>query len=54
MEIKKKAHVDFSFVMRLIGVIIGMVGFGIAGFVDPRIGGILIAIGAILIALPSK
>ena len=54
MEIKKKANVDFSFVMRLIGVIIGMVGFYFAGFVDPRIGGILIALGSILIAIPSK
>lgn len=54
MEITKKAHIDLSFISRLVGAIIGMVGFYFAGFVDPRIGAILIALGSLLIALPSK
>jgi hypothetical protein len=47
-------HIKLSFASRIIGVITGMVGFYFAGFVDPRIGGMLIAIGSLLIALPSK
>jgi len=53
MEIKK-GHIDLSFVSRIAGAVIGMIGFYFAGFVDPRIGAILIALGSLLIALPSK
>lgn len=49
-----KRHISLEFVLKIIRVIVGCAGFYIAAFVEPRIGGILIAAAAILIAIPTK
>jgi len=50
----KKGMFNIDLVLKITGVLLGTAGFYTAAFIEPRIGGMLIALASIIIAIPIK